>query len=101
MQEPEKAKAIWGSKGTHIRAWVTFEGGSPISEDKGVSEGTIKHRHKAMQETEKISKWHTVSGGRTLDMATAAKAIWGVTCTTRGPQGGAQQGQVRKTGCPT
>ena len=63
--------------GTPKRAWVTFDGGSPVSGYKGVSEGTRKHRQQAMQETEKISKRHTVSGGRKLDMATTAKAVWG------------------------
>jgi hypothetical protein len=76
-QEPDQARAVLGSSGTPKRAWVTFEGDKRVTGHTGVSDHTRKHMQKAMQENEKISGWHTVSGGRKLDMPTAEKAVWG------------------------
>ena len=59
-EEPENATVRGGSKGTPKRAWVTFDGGKPVSGHHGVTEGTRKHRQKAMQENEKINASHMV-----------------------------------------
>ena len=76
-EEPDNARVIAGSSGTPKRAWVTYGGGAQVSGHHGVSDGTRKHMQKAMLDNEKISAWHTVSGGRKLDMPTTEKAVWG------------------------
>ena len=86
-KEPGEAKVVEGSQGGPRKAWVTFGEGAGVTGYKRVSEGVRKHRQGGMISTEKVSKWHVVSGGLKLDMATAGKAAWG----SHVPQG------VRKT----
>ena len=76
-KEPGEAKVVEGSQGSPRRAWVTFGEGAGVTGYKRVSEGVRKHRQGGMISTEKVSKWHVVSGGLKLDMATAGKAAWG------------------------